>query len=53
MTLINQNEPPPQRRAASTGLIRNEAAFVSTYPGLTPAMLGYMAETIAKFVRSK
>jgi CDP-6-deoxy-D-xylo-4-hexulose-3-dehydrase len=33
--------------------IMNEAVFIGTYPGLTPAMLDYMVETINKLVRSK
>ncbi len=32
--------------------IMNEAAFVGTYPGLTPEMLGYMIETIRAFVKA-
>jgi hypothetical protein len=31
----------------------NEAVFIGTYPGLTPAMLDYMAETIRAFVKGK
>jgi len=38
---------------AGADRIMNEAVFIGTYPGLTPAMLDYMAETITKFVRSK
>jgi len=38
---------------AGADRIMNEAVFIGTYPGLTPAMLDYMAETIAKFIRSK
>jgi CDP-6-deoxy-D-xylo-4-hexulose-3-dehydrase len=33
--------------------IMNEAIFVGVYPGLTQAMLDYMAETITQFVRKK
>ena len=29
----------------------NEAVFIGTYPGLTTAMLDYMAETIRAFVK--
>ena len=45
MTPIYPSETPRRRRHA--------AGFIGTYPGLTPAMLDYMAETITKFVRSK
>jgi CDP-6-deoxy-D-xylo-4-hexulose-3-dehydrase len=38
---------------AGADRIMNEAVFMGTYPGLTPAMLDYMVETITKFVRSK
>jgi len=38
---------------AGADRIMNETVFIGTYPGLTPAMLEYMAETIVKFVRSK
>lgn len=31
--------------------IMNEALFLGTYPGLSPAMLEYMVETIGNFVR--
>ncbi len=31
--------------------ILNEAIFIGVYPGLTPAMLDYMIETIHRFVR--
>jgi CDP-6-deoxy-D-xylo-4-hexulose-3-dehydrase len=31
--------------------IMNEAIFVGVYPGLTPAMLDYMVETITTFCR--
>ena len=31
----------------------HEAVFIGTYPGLTPAMLDYMAETIRAFVKGK
>jgi CDP-4-dehydro-6-deoxyglucose reductase, E1 len=33
--------------------IMNEAIFIGVYPGLTPAMLDYMIETITRFVREK
>ena len=36
---------------AGADRIMNEALFVGTYPGLTPAMLAYMAETIRAFAR--
>jgi CDP-6-deoxy-D-xylo-4-hexulose-3-dehydrase len=35
---------------AGADRIMNEAVFIGTYPGLTKAMLNYMAETIRKFV---
>ena len=35
---------------AGADRIMNEALFIGTYPGLTPAMLDYMAETIRAFV---
>ena len=38
---------------AGADRIMNEAVFIGTYPGLTRAMLDYMAETITQFVRSK
>ena len=38
---------------AGADCIMNEAVFIGTYPGLTPAMLEYMVETIVKFVRAK
>ena len=44
MTLIYPSEPPPRHRVAG---------FIGTYPGLTPAMLDYMIESITRFVRSK
>ena len=34
---------------AGADRIMNEALFIGTYPGLTPAMLDYMAETIINF----
>ena len=36
---------------AGADRIMNEAVFIGTYPGLTPAMLDYMAETIRAFVK--
>lgn len=36
---------------AGADRIMNGALFVGVYPGLTPAMLEYMAETITRFVR--
>jgi len=30
----------------------NEAVFIGTYPGLTPAMLEYMVATIRRFVQT-
>lgn len=36
---------------AGADRIMNEAIFVGVYPGLTPAMLDYMVETITKFCR--
>lgn len=38
---------------AGADRIMNEAVFIGTYPGLTPAMLDYMVDTIRKFIRSK
>jgi len=38
---------------AGADRIMNEAVFIGTYPGLTRAMLDYMADTIIKFVSSK
>ena len=38
---------------AGADRIMNESVFIGTYPGLTPAMLDYMVETIVKFVRAK
>jgi len=38
---------------AGADRIMNEAVFIGTYPGLTPAMLAYMVETIRKFVLKK
>jgi len=35
---------------AGADRIMNEAVFIGTYPGLTAAMLGYMAERIHEFV---
>ncbi len=32
--------------------IMNEAVFIGTYPGLTPAMLDYMTETILAFAKN-
>ncbi|MFN0066137.1 MAG: lipopolysaccharide biosynthesis protein RfbH [Limisphaerales bacterium] len=36
---------------AGADCIMNEALFIGVYPGLTQAMLDYMAETITRFVR--
>ena len=36
---------------AGADRIMNEAVFVGTYPGLTPAMLDYMIETIRNFAK--
>ncbi|MDR0536007.1 MAG: lipopolysaccharide biosynthesis protein RfbH [Puniceicoccales bacterium] len=33
--------------------LMNEAVFIGTYPGLTPEMLAYVADTIHAFVRSR
>jgi len=38
---------------AGSDRIMNEALFIGTYPGLTPAMLDYMAETIRHFVTTR
>jgi hypothetical protein len=45
MTPIYPSETPRRRR--------HGAVFIGTYPGLTPAMLDYMIESITRFVRSK
>jgi CDP-6-deoxy-D-xylo-4-hexulose-3-dehydrase len=42
-----------RRRVAGADRIMNEAVFIGTHPGLTPAMLDYMIESITKFVRAK
>lgn len=34
-------------------MIMNQALFLGTYPGLTPAMLEFEVETIRAFARSK
>ncbi len=36
---------------AGADRIMNEAVFIGAYPGLTPAMLDYMAETICSFAK--
>jgi CDP-6-deoxy-D-xylo-4-hexulose-3-dehydrase len=36
---------------AGADRIMNEAVFIGTYPGLSPAMLDYMAETITAFAK--
>ena len=36
---------------AGADRIMNEAVFIGTYPGLTPAMLDYMVDTIRTFVK--
>ncbi len=36
---------------AGADRIMNEAVFIGTYPGLTPAMLDYMADTIRNFAK--
>jgi len=33
--------------------IMNEPVFIGVYPGLTEAMLGYMVDTITRFVRTR
>lgn len=38
---------------AGADRIMNEAVFIGTYPGLTPAMLDYMAETIHQLSRHR
>jgi CDP-6-deoxy-D-xylo-4-hexulose-3-dehydrase len=53
---LHQQRPGAFRRVgdlAGADRIMNEAMFIGTYPGLTPAMLNYMVETITQFVRSK
>jgi CDP-6-deoxy-D-xylo-4-hexulose-3-dehydrase len=37
---------------AGADRIMNESVFIGTYPGLTPAMLDYMVETIRRFVKT-
>jgi CDP-6-deoxy-D-xylo-4-hexulose-3-dehydrase len=37
---------------AGADRIMNESVFIGTYPGLTPAMLDYMVETIRRFVQT-
>jgi CDP-6-deoxy-D-xylo-4-hexulose-3-dehydrase len=37
---------------AGADRIMNEAVFIGTYPGLTPAMLEYMVATIRRFVQT-
>ena len=37
---------------AGADRIMNEAVFIGTYPGLTPAMLVYMVATIRSFVQT-
>ena len=57
MTPIYPSETLPRRRVvgdlAGADRIMNESIFIGTYPGLTPAMLDYMIESITRFVRSK
>ena len=36
---------------AGADIIMNEVVFVGTYPGLTPAMLDYIVETVQSFVK--
>jgi CDP-6-deoxy-D-xylo-4-hexulose-3-dehydrase len=36
---------------AGADRIMNEAVFIGTYPGLTPAMLEYMVDTLRRFTR--
>ena len=36
---------------AGADRIMNEAVFIGTYPGLTPAMLDYMVDTVRTFVK--
>jgi len=53
---LRQQQPGAFRVVGDLGgadRIMNEAVFIGTYPGLTPAMLDYMVEIIRKFVRSK
>jgi CDP-4-dehydro-6-deoxyglucose reductase, E1 len=38
---------------AGADRIMNESVFVGVYPGLTEPMLGYLAETIHKFVKAR
>ncbi len=37
---------------AGADRIMNESVFIGTYPGLTPAMLNYMIETITRFTKT-
>ena len=53
---LKQQQPGAFRVAgdlAGADRIMNEAVFIGTYPGLTPAMLDYMVTTIRQFVRSR
>ena len=36
---------------AGADRIMNEAVFIGTYPGLTPAMIAYMVDTIRRFAK--
>ncbi len=50
-----KKQPPEAFRVvgdlAGADRIMNEAVFIGTYPGLTPAMLDYMVETIITFAK--
>jgi len=51
MTNLHAGETmhPGGGHRAGADRIMNEAVFIGTYPGLTPAMLDYMAAAITKF----
>jgi CDP-6-deoxy-D-xylo-4-hexulose-3-dehydrase len=36
---------------AGADRIMNEAVFIGTYPGLSPAMIDYMVDTIRNFAK--
>ena len=54
MTTLHPSETRRRRRVvgdlAGADRLLNQAAFVGTYPSLTPAMLDDMVETIHAFV---
>jgi CDP-6-deoxy-D-xylo-4-hexulose-3-dehydrase len=53
---LRQQQPGAFRMVgdlAGADRIMNESVFIGTYPGLTPAMLDYMVETIRHFVATR